>query len=127
MVETQENASNEEVMLLSSPLVFDPSVVQMFATFYKGQQLLLLSRLVMMDHVLLLEALVRHRVTVLQGNPSVLVVFGVCPTTADRWSHRRDHLCFGVSDAVLPVEDPCTAPASAACGKPLCEGAHLWR
>ncbi|XP_077135842.1 beta-alanine-activating enzyme isoform X2 [Ranitomeya variabilis] len=71
------NVSPDDIVLLSSPLTFDPSVIEMFVALSSGACLLILPDPLKMMPQRLCELLFhQHKVTVLQVTPTFLRRFG---------------------------------------------------
>ncbi|KAM7012744.1 beta-alanine-activating enzyme [Tautogolabrus adspersus] len=69
--------SSDDVVLLASPLTFDPSVVDMFLALSSGAQLLIVPAVMKkMPRRLAQLLFTRHKTTVLQVTPTLLVRFG---------------------------------------------------
>lgn len=60
-----------DVIFLTSPLTFDPSVIDIFMTLTSGAALLIVPQAVKMSHQRLLSVLCkRHKVTIMQVSAS---------------------------------------------------------
>ena len=65
-----------DVVLLASPLLFDPSLIELFCGWSTGATVLMVSDEVKVNPARLLAALVDHRVSVVMGTTSLISRFG---------------------------------------------------
>nr|XP_020499456.1 beta-alanine-activating enzyme [Labrus bergylta] len=98
--------SSDDVVLLASPLTFDPSVVDMFLALSSGAQLLIVPAVMKkMPRRLAQLLFMRHKTTVLQVTPTLLVRFG-------QRTLQQEVLSSGSSLRVLALGgEACPSPA----------------
>ncbi|ELT94770.1 hypothetical protein CAPTEDRAFT_220657 [Capitella teleta] len=66
---------SSDVIFQSSPLTFDPSVVEIFCSFFSGASLLCTSNKIRKQPQTLSAILIQHRISILQTTPSLIMKF----------------------------------------------------
>ncbi|KAK3100209.1 hypothetical protein FSP39_016338 [Pinctada imbricata] len=66
------SAAEKDIIFMSSPLTFDPSIVEIFVTLTSGACLVMTSNRVKQSPAKLLEILVSNKVSIIQATPSLI-------------------------------------------------------
>lgn len=66
----------EDCIFCAAPLTFDPSVVDLFMAFIAGARLIMVAPHLLRIPLLLLDIMVKNRVTILQATPTFIMSFG---------------------------------------------------